>query len=275
MQTLKEMLENKGIQVKNELETEIICICPFHNDHRPSMNVNKIYGYFHCFSCGACGKVSDLIGVNFIPSLQPKEKVIEITSVNLMDYFRGRVVESFRKERGFTKEIMRKFEVLEDKEGFLIFPIRNESGELKGVVKRKNRYFRTYCKVGKFLYGENLLEAKEAILVEGIADVMRSYQYGYPALGLFGCGITPEREQFISRRLRKVVLALDTDLSGRRASWKIYERIKNKLDIFVVKFPDIRKDIGELTKEEMNEMIKNKQSFTKARVESLLKGKNE
>ena len=58
---------------------------------------------------------------------------------------------------------------------------------------------------------------------------MRSYQYGYPALGLFGCAITPEREQFISRRLRKVILALDTDLPGKRASWKIYERIKDKL----------------------------------------------
>lgn len=36
-------------------------ICPFHSDHRPSMQVYPGDGGFHCFVCGANGSVIDFI----------------------------------------------------------------------------------------------------------------------------------------------------------------------------------------------------------------------
>ena len=33
------------------------CLCPFHNDHNPSMNIDSSKGIFKCFSCGAGGNV--------------------------------------------------------------------------------------------------------------------------------------------------------------------------------------------------------------------------
>lgn len=30
-------------------------ICPFHDDHNPSLNINLITGGFRCFACGAHG----------------------------------------------------------------------------------------------------------------------------------------------------------------------------------------------------------------------------
>ena len=32
-------------------------VCPFHNDHSPSMSVNQPRQIYHCFSCGAGGGV--------------------------------------------------------------------------------------------------------------------------------------------------------------------------------------------------------------------------
>ena len=32
-------------------------LCPFHNDHKPSLSVNPVGQYFHCFGCGAAGDV--------------------------------------------------------------------------------------------------------------------------------------------------------------------------------------------------------------------------
>lgn len=32
-------------------------VCPFHNDHSPSMSVNQPRQIYHCFSCGAGGDV--------------------------------------------------------------------------------------------------------------------------------------------------------------------------------------------------------------------------
>ena len=36
---------------------EMVGLCPFHDDHRPSMNVNSVKQIFKCFSCGAGGDV--------------------------------------------------------------------------------------------------------------------------------------------------------------------------------------------------------------------------
>ena len=36
---------------------EMVGVCPFHDDHRPSMNVNPVKQIFKCFACGAGGDV--------------------------------------------------------------------------------------------------------------------------------------------------------------------------------------------------------------------------
>jgi DNA primase len=36
---------------------EMVGLCPFHDDHRPSMNVNTVKQIFKCFACGAGGDV--------------------------------------------------------------------------------------------------------------------------------------------------------------------------------------------------------------------------
>lgn len=36
---------------------EALGLCPFHDDHNPSLNVNRKTGLFHCFACGAMGDV--------------------------------------------------------------------------------------------------------------------------------------------------------------------------------------------------------------------------
>jgi len=40
---------------------EMVGLCPFHEDHRPSMNVNAVKQIFKCFSCGAGGDVFKFI----------------------------------------------------------------------------------------------------------------------------------------------------------------------------------------------------------------------
>src|SRR4030042_3233193 len=36
---------------------EMVGLCPFHEDHRPSLNVNPTKQIFKCFACGAGGDV--------------------------------------------------------------------------------------------------------------------------------------------------------------------------------------------------------------------------
>ena len=34
-------------------------VCPFHNDHSPSMSIDEDTGIFRCWSCGAHGDILD------------------------------------------------------------------------------------------------------------------------------------------------------------------------------------------------------------------------
>lgn len=42
----------KNFRIKSEW---VKVICPFHDDHNPSLNVNLVFGGFRCFVCGAHG----------------------------------------------------------------------------------------------------------------------------------------------------------------------------------------------------------------------------
>ena len=58
-------------------------VCPFHNDHAPSMSVSKEKGIFKCFSCGATGNVfkfvSDFENISFAEAVQKVAEKIGIT----------------------------------------------------------------------------------------------------------------------------------------------------------------------------------------------------
>ncbi len=53
---------------------EYVGLCPFHNDHKPSMGVVPHKQIFHCFSCGSGGNALDFVikyhGMSFIEALK-------------------------------------------------------------------------------------------------------------------------------------------------------------------------------------------------------------
>ena len=48
-----DIIENY-IEVKKQ-GSSFVCICPFHADKNPSMHINPIKGFYHCFACKAGG----------------------------------------------------------------------------------------------------------------------------------------------------------------------------------------------------------------------------
>ena len=55
--TMEDVCSEYGIRVERNKKA----LCPFHSDHRPSMQVYPNDGGFHCFVCGAHGSVIDFI----------------------------------------------------------------------------------------------------------------------------------------------------------------------------------------------------------------------
>jgi DNA primase len=54
------ILERAGLTFKRE-GSELVGLCPFHDDHRPSFRANVVKGLFNCFSCSASGNVLDFV----------------------------------------------------------------------------------------------------------------------------------------------------------------------------------------------------------------------
>lgn len=123
--------------------------------------------------------------------------------------------------------------------GRIIFPIRNERGEIVGFGGRilplssppqfplPPKYLNTPQTLlfdkGQTLYGldqarETIRKTGEAILVEGYLDVIAAYQYGFPnVVAPLGTALTRSQVDLLKRYTRRVIFALDADSAGRRA----------------------------------------------------------
>jgi DNA primase len=54
------ILERSGIKTTRE-GVELVALCPFHDDHKPSLRVNPTKKLFLCFSCRASGNLLDFV----------------------------------------------------------------------------------------------------------------------------------------------------------------------------------------------------------------------
>jgi DNA primase len=77
---------------------EMVGLCPFHEDHRPSMNVNGVKQIFKCFACGAGGDVFKFVQMRENLSFsQAIERLAERAGIKLKPKtgdFRGQTQES-------------------------------------------------------------------------------------------------------------------------------------------------------------------------------------
>lgn len=62
MKTAEKVLSELGItpQRYTRHSGELLCLCPFHDDHKPSMSVNEDTGLWQCWGCHSSG---DLVGL--------------------------------------------------------------------------------------------------------------------------------------------------------------------------------------------------------------------
>jgi len=74
---------------------EMVGLCPFHDDHRPSMNVNPGKQIFKCFSCGAGGDVFKFVQMREnLTFPQAIERLAERANIKLKPTKRTRPAES-------------------------------------------------------------------------------------------------------------------------------------------------------------------------------------
>jgi len=132
--------------------------------------------------------------------------------------------------------------------GRIVIPIRNLHGQLVAYAGRAldDRPPKYKVPVGfrKALELFNLQRVmvaggKTVIVVEGYFDCMRVHQAGFPwVVALMGCSLSAPQESGLLHHFERIVLMLDGDAAGRKASEGIATRLSRWRSVQVVRVPD-------------------------------------
>lgn len=194
-------------------------------------------------------------------------------SEDILDQYR--YYHPYWEERGITDEnIIELFDLGYDKETKSItFPVRDIKGNCLFVARRNvhTKFFNYPKGVKKPLYGlyelaqhwvEYEIEEhfedgtiginkhKNVFVCESMIDSILLWQAGYYAVALNGTGNSLQMQQLRELPCRALIIATDNDNAGWDAYDKIKKFVKNKICYRVI-FPKGRKDIGEMTQDEI------------------------
>lgn len=141
------------------------------------------------------------------------------------------------------------------------FPVRDTSGRTLFICRRsiEGKAFYLPKGVEKPLYGLYELPkgCKSAIIAESCFNVLTSYVYGYPCVGLLGTGTPYQIQQLKSLGVNEFVIATDPDDAGDKGAAKLKRELKQVAMVRRMNLPE-GKDLNDLTKEEFDICYRNR-----------------
>lgn len=226
---------------------------------------------FKCFSCGESGDIFDLVKQveNMKDAHYPRiyaktEKIMkpylgkqvndgdrtekqekqEVERQDFSEYLRechSQVhLTSYFHDRGLSDSIIDKFQLGYDpKQNIVTIPYNTEHEGTGYIHRALWQCDNKYIKHGNELFHTNALLSNDSdyvFITEGQIDAMSFEEIGYSALGLSGVNeIGKLVELLMSTGTRKhLILALDNDISGRKATWKIMEALAETEPMFPI-----------------------------------------
>jgi DNA primase len=155
----------------------------------------------------------------------------------------------------------------------IVFPIHDCDGQLVAYAGRsidgsEPRYlFPPGFRKSQVVF--NLHRAVEypagcAVVVEGFFDCLRVHQAGYRnVVGLMGISLSEVQEQILLQRFQQLVLMLDGDETGQRASQQLAARLLGKVSLSVAAVPSGSQP-DQLSSEEIDRILRGASGTPKA-----------
>jgi DNA primase len=134
--------------------------------------------------------------------------------------------------------------------GRIVFPVHNERGEVVAYAGRrldgvgpKYRFPAGFSKSHTLFHLPDAVRSEppcgSVILVEGFFDCMKVHQAGIRSVvGLMGSALYTPQRQALLERFRRIILMLDGDPTGRKATIVIAQHLRPHCHVRVVLLPD-------------------------------------
>jgi len=284
---VKRVVIGSGITVENEVESDYIIFCPFHNNSRtPAGEIHKSNGLFFCFSCQKTASLVELVmnassrtyfeAVRFINSkaehsnieddiqkrltdkpdfVQFDESLIKrlntqaLESPRAMGYFRGRLI---------TDESVVRFGLgFSEKQDMVAIPVHSPDGMVIGFVGRsiEGKEFKNTPGLPKSKALFNLHRVKNSdkvYIVESSFDAIRLDQVGLPAVATMGANVSGAQIDLLRRFFNNVIVIADNDEAGNNMRTKVIEKLGSRIS--VVNIDGKYKDIGDMDDEAIRDI---------------------
>jgi DNA primase len=291
---LEAVLRYYHVELRRSGKDQYRGCCPIHRgDGRDAFHVNLARNVFHCFACGAGGTVLDFMAAMERCSLyaaaqklqdvagssgQPRlirdetELVTERRRVSLPLNFKLAGIDGthpYLADRGITEKTAVEFGV-----GFyagpglmhgrLVIPIHNADGQLiaycgRSVDQTPPRY-RVPPGFAKSAVLFNMhraaaTEENAVVVVEGFFDCMQVHQAGIRSVVALMGAVLYDPQRCALGRFRQVILMLDGDVTGRKASKVIAEKLRPISPVQVLELP-VGAQPDQLSAETIREILK-------------------
>ena len=247
------------------------------------------YGYFNCFVCGEKGSFLKFVAECFdAPESYAKAWLLknfggELVAKNLfMDepivlnrnkgikkHLDESVLDQYQTwnpylaKRKLSREICELFKVRYDpKYRQVIFPAYDIKGNLVMLAKRSidTKSFYLDKDVEKPVYCLDYViknNIKTVLITEGPFDCLTGWEYGFPTIATFGKISDYQIEQINKSCINIIYAAFDNDAAGRSFLETLKRKLTKRIIVIETKFPANKKDVNDLSKEELQEIIKN------------------
>lgn len=294
---LESVLQHYHVKLRRSGKDQYRGSCPIHRgDGRDAFHVNLARNVFHCFACGVGGTVLDFVAAMEGCSLFDAAQRLQFMTCSSMSTLSGKELVTERRKvssplrfkltgidcahpylagRGITEKTAVEFGV-----GFyagpglmhgrLVIPIHNADGELvaycgRSVDQTEPRY-RVPPAFAKSeilfnMHRANSSRDNSVVVVEGFFDCMKVHQAGVRSVvGLMGSALSAPQRQALLERFRHIILFLDGDTTGRKATVVISQQLRPHCHVRVVSLPDgvqpdqlPAKDIGSVLEPSAND----------------------
>jgi len=206
---------------------QIMAVCPFHDDHDPSLSVNLQTGLFKCFGCGVSGDIFTFYAMKNDMYL-PDDFITVLTGI----------CEEFGINNGnekYVKQIVSARYEYQDESGNILYQIERLEPGKNG--RKKDFRFRRSDGNGGWIYNTKgakiipyhlpgVLNADEIIIVEGEKDCDQLAALGYAATtNPFGAERWPSDFGPYFKG-KNIVIIPDNDDTGRRHMHKVAASLK-------------------------------------------------
>jgi len=285
---IKRVIENSGINIASELESDYLIFCPYHNNYRtPAAEVSKNHGTFFCFSCHESKTLVELImhttkktyfeSVRFIESFKNEDNIVDIVD-NLLDQepeykpFDELLIRRLHSQALDSPRAMRYFEGrrisessvkkhllgYSDNQDMVIIPMHSPDGLVTlGFVARsvEGKEFKNTPGLPKSKILFNLHRAKKfdtVYVVESSFDAIRLDQNNVPAVATLGSNVSRKQIDILKKYFNNIIVIGDNDDAGRSMQENILDKVGKRATL--ISIPKRFKDVGDMTDADIREL---------------------